>query len=119
MAFVLVACEPPFVEGSTTPTPEVPDEEVETPDTGEAEQPAVKPEKSSGITLDPALPNADEPCKILFNPSSSNKLYNHKGELYAHLGIVVEGEWMFVPAGWDQNIEKCHFKKVSDNSWEL
>ena len=112
MAFMLAACEPPFVEGSTTPTPEVPEKP-------EPEQPAVKPDLSSGITLDPVLPNADEPCKILFTPSSSNKLYNHKGELYAHLGIVVDGEWMFVPANWDQNIEKCHFKKVSDNSWEL
>ena len=80
---------------------------------------AVSPDPASGITVDPAVPNADEPCTIKFNPASGNPLYNHKGELYAHLGVVVEGEWEFVPADWGTTDEKVHFKKVADNSWEL
>ena len=121
LAFLMAACEPPFVDGTNTnPTPPGGIENGETPTPPQdPEQPAVKPDPASGITFDPAIPNADESCKILFKPSSSNTLYNHKGELYAHLGVVVEGEWEFVPAGWDQNIEKCHFTKVAENSWEL
>lgn len=46
-------------------------------------------------------------------------LYGHTGELYAHLGVVVDGEWKFVPTEWGSTDEKIHFKKVADNSWEL
>ena len=80
---------------------------------------AVSPDPASGITLDPSVPNADEPCTIKFNPVSGNPLYNHSGELYGHLGVVVEGEWQFVPSDWGTTNEKVHFKKVADNSWEL
>ena len=79
----------------------------------------VSPDPASGITVDPEVPNADQPCTIKFNPKSGNPLYNHTGELFGHLGIVVEGEWMFVPCEWAVSDEKVHFKKVADNSWEL
>lgn len=122
LAAGLVSCEPEFVEGSgsdqtdqtnpgnngtgETPKPEIPGE-------------TVSPAASSGITVDPAVPDADQPCTIIFKPGSTNPLYNYKGELYAHLGVVVEGEWTLVPAEWNTNLEKCHFTKVADNSWEL
>ena len=35
------------------------------------------------------------------------------------LGIVVDDEWNFVPAEWDENIEKCRFTKVASNHWTL
>ena len=79
----------------------------------------VSPDPASGITVDPAYPNADEPCVIKFNPQSGNPLYNHSGELYGHLGVVVEGEWTFVPTDWGTTDKKTHFTKVGDNSWEL
>ncbi len=79
----------------------------------------VSPDPASGITVDPAYPNADEPCLIKFNPQSGNPLYNHSGELYGHLGVVVEGEWTFVPTDWGTTDKKTHFTKVGDNSWEL
>ncbi len=77
------------------------------------------PVAASGINVDPVYPDADKPCTIKFNPASGNPLFNHSGELYAHLGVVVEGEWMFVPSEWGTTDEKVHFKKVADNSWEL
>ncbi len=77
------------------------------------------PAASSGITLEPSSPNADEPVTIKFNPVSGNPLYNHSGELYGHLGVIVEGEWLFVPCDWATTGEVTHFKKVADNSWEL
>ena len=90
---------------------------------GEAEVPVEKgefyPDPASGIELDPVCPDADKPCTIKFNPASDNPLYGYTGELYAHLGVVVDGEWKFVPSEWGSTDEKIHFKKVADNSWEL
>ena len=77
------------------------------------------PVAESGITVKPALPDADAPCTIKFNPDSSNPLYGHSGELYGHFGVVVDGEWKFVPSEWGVADEKVHFKKVADNSWEF
>ena len=79
----------------------------------------VSPDPASGITVEPAYPNADEACVIKFNPQSGNPLYNHSGDLYGHLGVVVEGEWMFVPTDWGTTDKKTRFTKVADNSWEL
>ncbi len=86
---------------------------------GPGEKGEFYPAESSGINVDPAYPDADKPCTIKFSPSSGNPLYSHSGELYAHLGVIVEGEWMFVPSDWGTTDEKVHFKKVADNSWEL
>ena len=77
------------------------------------------PDPASGIDVDPVCPDADKPCTIKFNPTSDNPLYGHTGELYAHLGVVVDGEWKYVPSDWGTTDEKVHFKKVADNSWEL
>lgn len=77
------------------------------------------PEASSGITVEPAYPNADKSCTIRFNPESGNPLYGHTGELYGHLGVIVDGEWMYVPTDWGTTEEKTRFTKVGDNSWEL
>ena len=122
LAAGLVSCEPEFVEGSGSDQTD----QTNPDNNGNTEEPkpdipgeTVSPAASSGITVDPAVPDADQPCTIRFKPGSSNPLYNHQGELYAHLGVVVEGEWTLVPAEWDTNLEKCHFTKVADNSWEL
>lgn len=77
------------------------------------------PDPASGITVEPALPDADQACTIKFNPVSGNPLYDYTGELYAHLGVVVEGEWQYVVSEWGSTAEKVHFTKVADNSWEL
>ena len=79
----------------------------------------VSPDPASGITVEPSYPNADEACVIKFNPQSGNPLYNHSGDLYGHLGVIVEGEWMFVPTDWGTTDKKTRFTKVADNSWEL
>ena len=77
------------------------------------------PEASSGITVDPVCPNADKPCTIIFKPASDNPLYGHTGELYGHFGVVVDGEWKYVPSDWGVADEKVHFKKLADNHWEF
>ena len=85
----------------------------------EVEKGEFYPDPASCIELDPVCPDADKPCTIKFNPNSANPLYGHSGELYAHLGVIVDGEWKFVPTEWGSTDEKIHFKKVADNSWEL
>ena len=81
--------------------------------------PQVTPDPKSGITIDPEYPNADLPCTIIFKPQSDNPLYGHSGELYGHFGVVVDGEWQFVPTEWGTTEEKTHFTKVSENHWEF
>ena len=80
---------------------------------------AVSPDPTSGITVEPAYPDADKPCTIVFKPASGNPLYGHSGELYGHFGVIVDGEWKYVPTDWGTTEEKTHFKKVADNHWEF
>ena len=86
---------------------------------GTVEKGEFYPDPASGIDVDPVCPDADKACTIKFNPASDNPLYGHSGELYAHLGVIVEGEWKFVPSDWGTTDEKVHFKKIADNSYEL
>ena len=77
------------------------------------------PDAASGIEVDPVCPNADKPCTIVFKPATDNPLYGHAGELYGHFGVVVDGEWMYVPTDWGTTEEKTHFTKVAENHWEF
>ena len=77
------------------------------------------PDPASGIEVDPVCPDADKPCTIIFKPASDNPLFGHSGELYGHFGVVVDGEWKYVPSEWGVADEKVHFKKVADNHWEF
>ena len=89
-------------------------EEIITPPEG-----AATPDPASGISVDPAYPDADKPCTIIFKPEAGNPLYGHTGELYGHFGVVVDGDWQFVPTEWATTEEKTHFTKVADNHWEF
>ena len=77
------------------------------------------PVAESGITVDPAYPDADSPCTIIFKPSSDNPLYGYTKELYGHFGVVVDGEWKYVKTTWGIADQNSHFKKVADNHWEF
>ena len=112
--FSTVGAKPVSVKVVQAPGTAAPDTDYDETVPGES-----YPEASSGITVDPAYPNADKPCSIVFKPSSDNALYGYSGELYGHFGVVVEGEWMFVPSEWGVADEKVHFTKVADNHWEL
>ena len=81
--------------------------------------PEVTPDPTSGITVDPEYPDADQPCTIVFKPQPGNPLYGHSGELYGHFGVVVDEEWQFVPTEWGTTEEKTHFTKISENHWEF
>ena len=79
----------------------------------------IVPDAASGVVVDPVKPDADGPCTIKFNAPNNSELFGYTGELYAHLGLIVDDEWAFVPADWDENTDKCKFTNLGENSWEL
>ncbi|MGL4851303.1 MAG: alpha-amylase family glycosyl hydrolase [Phocaeicola sp.] len=72
-----------------------------------------------GLTLLPTEPQADSPLTLIFKASTTSALYNYTGQVYAHIGVVTEGTWKYVPAAWDENTEKCNMAKIADNTWSL
>ena len=79
----------------------------------------IVPDAASGVVVDPVKPDADGPCTIKFNAPDGSELFGYTGDLYAHLGLIVDDEWAFVPADWDENTDKCKFTNLGENSWEL
>lgn len=72
-----------------------------------------------GISFFPATPDADGELTIIFKAISTSALYGYTGDVYAHIGVVTEGTWYFVPADWGQNIEKCKMTPDGENVWKL
>lgn len=63
-------------------------------------------EIKNGINLSIETPDADQPLTITFKASPTSDLYGYVGNVYLHTGVVREGVWMYVPAEWNENIEK-------------
>ena len=86
-------------------------------------QQAAKVEKPGdapyGLSYKPEKPDADQALTITFKADSESQLSGYTGDVYIHTGIIDEGDWMFVPANWDQNIDKCKMTLVDDNQWEI
>lgn len=74
---------------------------------------------TDGISFSPVAPDADGELTITFKAASTSALYGYIGDVYAHIGVVTEGTWYFVPAGWSQNIEKCKMTPDGLNVWKL
>lgn len=74
-----------------------------------------------GFTFLPETPDADQPLTITFKASPTSDLYGYVGDVYLHTGVVREGVWMYVPAEWNENIEKCKFSKsqAEANVWTI
>ncbi len=83
-----------------------------------------------GISIAPEILNADYAAKIYVKASSTSDLYDHSGDLYAHIGIVDDyDEWHCVMSEWPDpanteqwaacNFEKNKLKKEADNIWSL
>lgn len=72
-----------------------------------------------GFSFSPLNPDADQPLTITFKANSSSPLFGYKGDVYLHAGVISEGEWMYVPAEWTQNIDKCKMSLVDTNVWTI
>ena len=83
----------------------------------QAAKPYVAPD---GLSWSPEKPDADQPITITFKATSKSGLYAYAGDVYVHIGIVSEGEWQYVPADWNKNIDKCKMTKAEEaNVWTL
>lgn len=76
-------------------------------------------EIKDGFNLIPTNPDADKELTIIFKVPKTSALYGYNGDVYIHAGIVSEGEWKYVPAEWDQNLEKCKMTVVEPNVWSI
>ena len=72
-----------------------------------------------GLNYSPEAPDADKELTITFKAASSSALYGYAGNVYIHTGVIAEGTWIYVPAAWDQNLDKCKMTKISDNTWSI
>ena len=72
-----------------------------------------------GMNYSPKTPDADQPLTITFKAPTSSALFGYKGAVYIHTGVVGEGDWQYVPAEWNQNIDKCKMTKLEENIWSI
>lgn len=72
-----------------------------------------------GLNYSPTAPDADQALTITFKAAPSSALYGYTGQVYIHTGVIADGTWMYVPAAWDQNLERCKMTKVTDNTWSI
>ena len=83
-----------------------------------------------GFSIAPEILNADYAAKIYLKLPSTSALYNHTGDLYAHIGVLDEyKEWHCVMSEWPNaedpsqwvkcNFEKNKLKKEADNIYSL
>jgi 1,4-alpha-glucan branching enzyme len=81
-------------------------------------QPPIEGVIKDGLSFSPEILEANKEATIVFKALKTSPLYNYTGEVYAHIGVV-EGEWLYVPADWNENIDKCKMKKEADNTWSI
>lgn len=75
-------------------------------------------EERYGLYSEPEIPDADGPCTLYFRADRTSPLYNATDDLYAHIGI--NSEWQFVVADWTENIDKCRWSPTEEkNLWSL
>ena len=76
-------------------------------------------EVPEGLSWIPEEPDADQELTIYFKAAASSALKGYTGEVYIHTGVVSEGTWLYVPAEWDENLEKCRMERIEDNTWSI
>ena len=73
----------------------------------------------NGLSWSPETADADKELTITFKATSASPLFNYTGDVYVHIGVISEGVWQFVPANWEQNIDKCKMTRVETNVWSI
>ena len=72
-----------------------------------------------GLSFRPETPDADRQLMLYFKATKTSPLYGYAGDVYVHTGVVSEGTWMYVPAEWNTNVDKCKMVRVADNIWSI
>ena len=57
------------------------------------------------VTTNPSFPTSNTAVTITFNSAEDSRLGYYEGELYAHTGVMIEGnaEWQHVIGTWGDN----------------
>ena len=122
------SCEKPELPEEGTEHPENPEtpEGPDTPDNpGNPDTPVVTPgeddtpDPASGISVTPVKPDADGSCVITLKALETNEFKGYVGDVYMHIGIIIDGEWKFVESDWDVNDEKFKMASVGEGVWAL
>lgn len=129
MIAVCPSCETPELppQDDTTEQPETPKdpEDSEKPDTPVVPDVPVTPGKdvvpdpASGISVTPVKPDADGACTISLKALETNEFTNYTGDVYLHIGIIIDDEWKCVESQWDVNDDKFKMASVGAGEWAL
>lgn len=63
--------------------------------------------------------DADKQLVIYFKADATSPLYGHAEDCYIHCGVIVDGVWSYVPAAWNENLDKCKMSFVKENIWKI
>ncbi|MFW5822443.1 MAG: alpha-amylase family glycosyl hydrolase [Tangfeifania sp.] len=73
------------------------------------------------ITTNPELPVASQSVTITFDSSEDSRLGYYTGDLYAHTGVIIQGntEWQHVIGDWGVNAEQPQLTHLGNGIYEL
>jgi len=76
---------------------------------------------SAQITTEPTLPVASQKVTITFDSSKESRLGYFTGDLYAHTGVIVEGNdsWQHVIGSWNNNSNQPKLTNKGNGIYEL
>src|SRR5437763_150432 len=80
---------------------------------------------SQVIDVTPEYPTINDSVDVTFHVDSCGcNLIGYTGDIYAHTGLLTsesvdDGDWKFVIAGWNQNIEKAKLEKIDNSTFVL
>ena len=74
--------------------------------------------KDTGFFTDPGMPDADKPCTIYYRPEEGDDLYDHTGDLYAHIWLRNVNTDSHGPT-WGTNTDKYKMTLVGEKTWAL
>ncbi len=76
---------------------------------------------SAQITTEPALPVASQKVTITFDTSKESRLGYYTGDLYAHTGVIIEGNtaWQHVIESWGNNTTQPKLTNKGNGIYEL
>jgi 1,4-alpha-glucan branching enzyme len=73
------------------------------------------------ITTDPELPTASQSVTITFNSAEESRLGYYTGDLYAHTGVIIQGEtaWKHVIGDWGNETNQPKLTHLGNGIYEL
>lgn len=74
-----------------------------------------------GFNYSSETPDADQPLSITFKAAKTSPLYGYAKDVYLYAGVVSDDVWMYLPAKWAENTDKCKMSKSTEeeNVWSI